>query len=260
MHNEAFKAAGINAIYLAFDVLPSSLKQAVFGMRALNILGFNVTIPHKVSIIDLLDGVDQQAKDVGAVNTVVNRGGRLKGYNTDVTGVSGAFNRNGISVSGRTALILGAGGAARACLAALIAEGCKKFLVLNRTLRRARSLEKEFTRKHGIKCVAMKLTTAAIREACRSSDIVVNATPIGTYPKVDESIVPNECLTRDHIVFDVVYKPVRTKLIEEASKAGATVIPGLEMLVEQGAAAFKLWTRRDPPTQIMRRAVQSVLS
>lgn len=259
MHNEAFTATNINGVYLAFDVQPASLRSAVAGLRALNVLGFNVTTPHKVVILDLIDELDQLVKDVCAVNTVVNQGGILKGYNTDVVGAIAAFDRNGVSLNGGTSLVIGAGGAARACVAALRTVGCTKFLVANRTLRRARSLAKEFARKFGIQCVPIELTPSQIREGTRSSDIVVNATPVGSYSKVNESVVPKECLRRDLTVFDVVYTPVQTKLIEEASKAGAKVITGLEMLVQQGAAAFKLWTGKDPPIENMRRSVESVL-
>ncbi len=260
MHNEAFRVSCINAVYLAFDVPPAFLKSVVSGMRAMNALGFNVTIPHKVAALDLLDESDQLVKDVGAVNTVVNQNGTLKGYNTDVVGIIAAFDRNGVSVDGSSALVIGAGGAARACLTALSAKGCKKFHIANRTLHKAKSLAKEFSRKYGIECSAVNQGPKAISEASRSSDIVLNATPVGAYPSVEECVLPRECLRPDLIVFDVVYKPIRTKLIDEASKAGAKVVTGLEMLVEQGAATFKLWTGRDPPRQIMRKAVESVLS
>jgi len=255
MHNEAFRAKSLDYVYLAFDVVDSQLKEAVEGLRALSVRGFNVTMPHKVAITKILNKMDERASLVGAVNTVVNDNGKLIGYDTDVDGATSALEAKIHSFKGLKALLIGAGGAARACIVALVLKGCKEIILMNRTISKAKSMVEELSKKLEMNYSVDKLSIESLRRAVSSINILINATPIGTYPNLDESIVPQELIKKDMVVFDLVYNPTRTKLIRDAKKMGAKTIPGYEMFVGQGAASFKLWTGIDAPIGIMRRAV-----
>ncbi len=259
MHNEAFRAKGLDYVYLAFNVLEPQLKEAVKGLRALEVRGFNVTMPHKVAIVNLLDAIDDGAFLVGAVNTVVNDNGKLIGYNTDVDGVISALETKIDSLRGLKALLMGAGGAARACIVALVSKGCKEIIVLNRTLGNARSMMEELSRKLEMKYRVDELGMEPLKRAVGSIDLLINTTPVGTHPDLDESFIPQELFKKDMVVFDLVYYPKKTKLIRDAEKIGAKIIPGYEMFVGQGAASFKLWTKSDAPIDIMRGAVLKAL-
>ncbi len=259
MHNEAFRAKGLNYVYLAFDVDTSRLKEAVEGLRALKVKGFNVTMPHKVAILNLLDRINEGASLVGAVNTVVNDDGELIGYNTDVNGIISALEAKVHSLKGLKALLIGAGGAARACIVALVSKGCKEIIIMNRTFDKAKLMAEDLGKKLKMNYNLEEFSMNSLKKAINSVDILMNATPIGTYPNLDESIVPQELIKKDMVVFDAVYNPKKTKLIRDAEKMGAKVIPGYEMFVGQGAASFKLWTGIDAPIDIMRRAVLKAL-
>ncbi|MCP8307339.1 MAG: shikimate dehydrogenase [archaeon] len=259
MHNEAFRAKDLDYVYLAFDVSESHLKEAVEGLRALRVRGFNVTMPHKVAIMNLLDDIDKGSSLVGAVNTVVNDGGKLIGYNTDVDGIISVLEEKVHSLKGLKALLIGAGGVARACIVALVSKGCKEIIIMNRTLNKAKSMVEELSKKLKMICNVEEITIESLRRAISSVDLLINATPIGTYPNLDESIIPQELIKKDMVVFDVVYNPKKTKLIRDAEKMGAKTIPGYEMFVGQGAASFKLWTGIDAPIDVMRRAVLKAL-
>ncbi len=255
MHNFAFQSLSLNYIYLAFRVPPKQLKEAVNGLRAINARGFNITIPHKESIIKLLDDLDELAANLGAVNTVVNENGNLIGTNTDVEGFTNPLVEREPLLKKRRAIILGSGGAARACIAGLIHEGCTDFTILNRRVDRANQMISDMQRKFTFKAEVVKLNEASLKRVIRSTDLVVNATPIGMYPNLGESPVPKNLIQRDQIIYDIVYKPVKTKLIRYAEDAGATVVYGYEMLVEQAAKAFSLWTGSEPPKESMKRIV-----
>lgn len=259
MHNEAFRAKSLDYVYLAFDVDANHLKEAVEGLRALKVRGFNVTMPYKVSIINFLDVIDEGASLVGAVNTVVNDNDELIGYNTDVNGVISALESKVHSLKGLKALLIGAGGVARACIVALVLKGCKEIIIMNRTLNKAELMLKELSKKLEMICNVEELNIDSLRKATSSVDIIINATSIGTYPNLDESVIPQELIKKDMLVFDVVYNPKKTKLIRDAERVGAKTIPGYEMFVRQGAASFKLWTGIDAPIDVMKRAVLEAL-
>ncbi len=258
MHNEAFRATDLDYVYLAFDV-KESLEEAVDGLRTLGVKGFNVTMPYKVAIIDLLDSIDEGASLVGAVNTVLNNGGKLIGYNTDVDGVVSALETTNLSLNGLRALLIGAGGAARACIVALVSKGCREIIILNRTISRAELIIKELSQKIEMTCTTEELTTDSLKRAISSAHILLNTTPIGAYPKLDESIVPPEFIKKDIVVFDAVYKPKKTKLLRDAQRRGARIIPGYEMFVGQGVKSFELWTGIDAPIDTMKRIILEAL-
>jgi len=255
MHNTAFRELGLNYVYLAFDVKEEELEDAVKGLRTLGVAGFNITIPHKIRIMQLLNKLDPSAERAGAVNTVVNERGALKGYNTDVYGIERALRRFRLP-SSEQAMIIGAGGAARASIIALLNLGFEKILIANRTLKKAQSLA-DWIKSMGFSADACSLEEGRRRaEGCK---LVVNATPIGMHPNVDETPLSRDEIPSDSIILDLVYNPPRTKLLEEAEKAGARVISGIEVLVYQGAEAFKLWTGREAPIEIMREAALRAL-
>ncbi len=255
MHNSAFRSLGLNYVYLAFDVVEDALEIAVKGLKALRAVGFNVTIPHKIRVMRLLDELDESAERAGAVNTVVNERGALKGYNTDVYGIERALRRFRLP-SSEQAMIIGAGGAARASIIALLNLGFEKILIANRTLKKAQSLA-DWIKSMGFSADACSLEEG--RRRAESCKLIVNATPIGMHPNVNETPLSRDEIPSDSIILDLVYNPPRTKLLEEAEKAGARVVSGIEVLVYQGAESFKLWTGREAPIEVMREAALKAL-
>ncbi|MFB0543245.1 MAG: shikimate dehydrogenase [Candidatus Bathyarchaeia archaeon] len=252
MHNTAFEELGLNYTYLAFEVEESSLEEAVKGLKSLGVCGFNVTIPHKIGIVEYLDEMDKSAADVGAVNTVVNRNGRLIGYNTDVQGVVFALERAGLTSPRGLSVIIGAGGAARAVVAALAAMGCREIVILNRTEERGVALAHETEKRYGIRCRVLRLTRRNL-EVNLGGNLIVNATSLGMHPDIDQSPIPKELIPEGTAVFDVVYTPLKTKLLREAEERGAKTIPGIEMLIGQGASSFRLWTGKEFPVEKVRK-------
>jgi len=260
IHNEVFRALNLNYVYLAFKVPPENLVDAVKGLRALGVVGFNVTIPHKVSVMRYLDELSPDAEVVGSVNTVVNRGGRLVGYNTDYLGVMNTFKNLGIRLEGTSVTVLGAGGASRAVVYALVLSGVERVFIVNRTLERAISLVSEFSSKFPNICLTpMSLTMENLREAIQKSHLIINTTSVGMYPRTEESLVPSELLRSDLVVMDIVYNPLETKLLRDAKAKDAKIIDGVGMLVYQAAASFKLWVGIDPPLDLMFKVAYSSL-
>jgi shikimate dehydrogenase len=245
MHNTAFRHLGLNYVYLAFCV--RNLKVAVDAMRELGFRGYSVTIPHKENIIKHLDRVEPLAGKIQAVNTVVNKGGVLVGYNTDAEAAIKALRQKTI-LSGKSVALIGAGGAARAIAFALQKENsCTT--IFNRTFERAKRL----ARAAG--CDYMQFEKVRDFEA----DILVNATSVGMFPRTNESPVEKSAFESRPLVFDVVYNPTETLLLKQAKAAGCETISGIEMFVEQGAEQFRLWTGKEPPVGLMRDAVRKRL-
>jgi shikimate dehydrogenase len=255
IHNAAFRALDLNAVYLVFDIEPRMFEDAIKGLKALKVCGFNVTIPYKERIIPLLTHLDPSAAKVGAVNTVKLDGGSLIGYNTDVVGFLAPLLELNLKLNEITALILGAGGAAKACVRALLDAGCRELIVLNRSLERALNLSKQ----HNNKLKVRPLNEESLKEALSRATLVVNTTPVGMYPNVDDSIIPKALLRSDLIVYDLVYRPPQTKLLKEAKEVGATTIPGYKMLLEQAAESFRIWTGLEPPKEAMLKALKMEL-
>ena len=242
MHNVAFKELGIKAVYGAFLVKEENLKKAVEGIRALNIKGLSITIPHKESIMKFLDEIDRVALEIGAVNTIVNKNGYLKGYNTDWIGVLKAFTKNEVEIKDKKVVIIGAGGASKAVVYAIKAGGAKEIEVYNRTFEKAKTLEKNF----GI----MAKPWNELKNA--SGDIIIQTTSVGL--KSWKSSVEEEVLSRFKIAMDIVYIPLKTKFLSLAEKY-AKVIDGLQMLLYQGVEQFRLWTGIEPPVKLMEEAI-----
>ena len=256
MHNAAFKELGLNCIYLVFDVLEESLGEAVNGLRSIGVLGFNVTIPHKIRIIKFLDELDDSAKLVKAVNTVIRRDDKLIGYNTDLYGIERVL-REVDELNRDLGLIIGAGGAGRASAIALTNLGFSEIIIANRTFERASNLAEQI-RELGFSAKPIPLTD--LPRYASSANLIINATPLGMAPSlISETPLKRDHIRRDSIVLDLVYNPLRTRLLIEAERAGACTISGLKVLVAQGAEAFKLWTGVDPPIDVMYSAALKAL-
>jgi len=228
-------------------------------MEKMGVLGFNVTVPHKVSVMKYLDKVDDLAGEIGAVNTVLNKDGTLSGYNTDGIGALAALRQEGVKLGGQKVVLLGAGGAAKA-LAFSIAPLVANLVILNRTESSAKELASSLIKKKISSTIeGRRLTEDTLHKVLTDADILVNATSVGMYPKVNETIVKREQLHKEMTVFDVIYNPVMTRLLKEAKTAGAHTIGGVKMLVYQGASAFELWTDKSPPIDDMLKAVEREL-
>jgi shikimate dehydrogenase len=259
MHNAAFEALGLDCAYVALRVPKETLADAVAGIRAIRLAGFNVTRPHKVNIIGLLDRLDKSAKMVGAVNVVKNVGGKLIGFNTDGEGAVRALKEKIGNLSSKKILLLGAGGAARAIAFSLAQVGAK-LTIANRTASKARELVAAIEKKLGKKAVHVALRKDILTDAIAQSDILINATSTGMYPNVDETLVTADMMHRGLIVNDIVYEPLQTRLLREAKRAGAKTINGLGMLVHQGAMTFEIWIGKRAPVKVMEAAIKRELS
>jgi shikimate dehydrogenase len=253
MLNRAFREAGINAVYTAFHVLPERLEEAVRGVRALGFGGVNVTIPHKVAMLDLMDELDETAAAIGAVNTVVNRDGRLIGFNTDGIGyVRSLKEETGLSVEGKHVAVIGAGGAARGIVYALLKERPERVIILNRTPSSAERLASDM-RRYG---AAEGCGLPELAKLKDEVDILINTTSVGMHPHVEETPVASELLTPRMTVSDIVYNPARTRLLAEAEARGCRIHGGLGMFIYQGAYAFEYWTGKPAPVAAMREVVE----
>jgi len=260
MHNAAFAALGLDFAYLPFDVRPEELKNAVAGIRALSIVGVNVTVPHKETVLDSLDVVTEAAGLIGAVNTIVNHDGRLTGYNTDAIGFLKALEDTGFDPRGKEAAVLGAGGAARAVGAALGMSRIRRITFFNRTLERAKELAQMVAGATGVQSTAVPWEEMGKSgmSIIRSADIVVQTTSIGMHPREAECPpVPADAFRKDQVVVDLVYNPAPTRFLKRAAAAGARTQDGVRMLLHQGAAAFELWTGRPAPITVMENALKT---
>ncbi len=262
IHNVAFDIKKLDYLYLPFDVPAANLGNALKGMVALGIKGFNVTIPHKVNIMQLLNDVSDEAAGVGAVNTVVNDLGRLTGYNTDVFGVLKSLDKYKNSLSGKEVTIIGAGGSARAVIYTLIKYYKPSGInIVNRTEQKAETLRKYFYEKMNFDAIrCFELFPDNLGEVFPNSKLIINATPVGMYPETDEAAVSQpDYFNKDQIVFDLVYNPARTRLLTIASEQGAKVINGIEMLVNQASKAFQLWTGETMPVPDLTRSLEMMI-
>ena len=254
MHNAAFEALGLDAIYLAFRVAEHELGDAIRGAKSLGIAGLNVTIPLKEKALAFVDA-DDVATRIGAINTIAFTSGTPTGYNTDGIGALTVLKERVREIRGKEVLILGAGGAARAIAFYLDAEGAR-LTIANRTEDRAAMLASSL---HNADFISLR--EEELKRHIRDADILINTTPVGMYPRADATLVNARMMHPELVVFDIVYNPAETKLLREAKKAGVqTIIEGVKMLVYQGAASFRIWTGMKPPVEVMESAVRKALS
>ena len=259
IQNAAFEHLNLDFVFLAFKVKPSELENVMRGIRSLGIHGINVTMPHKKAVTKLLDELDHTAKALSSVNIVLNRNGQLCGFNTDGIGAVTALKENGVTLSGKKALLLGAGSAAKA-IALSLAKEVEELFILNRTPEKATELKESIKQYLGKKVTGDALSPKAIQKYLQNSDILINATSAGMQPNVDQNLVAPEWLRPDLTVMDIVYSPIETTLAKEAKKVGARVINGVDMLIHQGAASFEIWTERKAPLEVMRKAALNKLA
>ena len=258
MHNTAFQKLGIDSVYVPFHVKKGYLQSAMVGARSMGIKGLNVTIPHKTDVIEYLDSLNTAAKLIGAVNTVKFDENEVKGYNTDGLGAVKAIEEI-TSVKNKKVVILGAGGAARAISFQILLEGAESLVIANRTLEKAIKLKEDLVEKLDANVKAVTLGFD-LRNELKNADILINTTPIGMYPNINqEALVTSEMMHEGLVVNDVVYNPLETGLLKEASKAGAQTIFGTKMLIYQGVEAFRIWTGIEPPVDVFERALMKEL-
>ena len=250
IHNGAFKRLGRNAVYLAFEI--KDLEEALRGIRGLGVRGVSVTIPFKTEVIPFLDKVEGFAKKIGAVNTIVNRGGKLIGHNTDCDGALEALEEK-INLKRKRVLLLGAGGAARAIGFGLKERDCR-LIVSNRSKKRGEALSRE------LKCHFLPMSSLIKKTAEEvGADILINATSVGMYPRQRETPFPKRLFKEGMMVMDIVYQPLQTRLLREAKARRCLTINGLEMLVRQGVAQLTIWTGRRPDLKQIRDELYKAL-
>lgn len=248
MHNAAFESLGLDYCYIAFSVHPDYLKDAVSSIKALNLCGVNITTPHKEKVILLLDEIDKEASFIGAVNTIVNSGGTLIGYNTDGRGFMQSLSESNISVEGKDVLIVGTGGASRA-ISYCLSQKAKGVFLYGRNKDKLEKLIRDLRK------ICDNVSAIENISSIDTFHIIINATPLG-WKKEDPLPIDTDLLRKDQIVCDLVYK--KTPFLENASKKGCTTIDGLGMLIWQGALAFELWTGKKPPIEVMRNSLKNV--
>ena len=249
IHNAAFEKLNLNYAYLAFSV--TDVAGAIHGMRALNIRGFSVTIPHKIEVMKYLDEIDPVAQQIGAVNTVVNNNGYLMGYNTDWLGFVRSLE-NYTELANKKVVILGAGGAARG-----IAFGLKQREAQLTILNRAIEVEMAQTLAKEVECDWGDLEYV---EPIQQAEVVVNTTSVGMSPLQDVTVIDPALLQSHQVVYDIVYNPLETRFLREAKARGCRIAPGYEMLLLQGVAQFELWTDKNAPVELMRDILVKRLS
>lgn len=252
IYNYGFERLGLDYVYVAFDIKEHEMKDAIAAMRTFRLRGCNVTMPGKTEVVKYMDELSPAARIIGAVNTIVNDNGRLKGYITDGEGAVGSLRDNGVDVSGRKIVVAGAGGAATAIQVQCALDGAREIVIFNRTVSRAEETAQMIRRE--VPSCTVKVCdiadTARMTAEIRDSEILINATSVGMKPMEQESIVKD--VTAFHpglTVLDAVYEPVETKLLREAKEAKCRCIGGKSMLLWQAAAAFKLYTGLELPVE-----------
>jgi shikimate dehydrogenase len=260
MHNKTFQKLNLNYFYFPIEVGNDKLKEVITGIRNMNFVGFNVTKPNKITILDYLDELDVLAEKIGAVNTVVIKDGKLKGYNTDGEGfVRSLLEKTNIDLSKNTFFIFGAGGASRAISFTLAFEGAKKLFIINRSNEASLSLVNDINSKIGECAEFIDFEEKTITHYLEKSNILVNASGVGMYPYVEKTPVNKEYLNKNLFVCDITYNPPKTKLLFEAKENGCKTMNGIEMVVYQGAKAFSLWTGLAEPVEMMRDIIYKII-
>ncbi|MBL4977245.1 shikimate dehydrogenase [Bacillus halotolerans] len=252
IHNAALKDLGLDGHYHAFKVEEDSLEDAVKGIRALGVQGINVTVPHKVSIMDHLDHIDESAKVLGAVNTVRREGDKLVGYNTDGEGfVKSLMRILDKPISELSFLMIGAGGAARAIFTTIVRDNPEKFDICNRTIEKAKQLAESAPSFRNVEVLSIK----EAEERLEQYDVMIHTTSVGMYPNVEDIPLSLQRAASSAVVCDIVYNPIQTSLLKEAKQKGLKTLDGVGMFVEQAALSFRLWTGHEPDVEKMRSIV-----
>jgi len=257
LHNYVLNQMGLNYVYLPFQIMESQLKHAVNAIRSLNFRGVNVTIPYKEKVIPYLDEVDPEALDCGAVNVIKNEAGKLVGYNTDGQGFVASLREKNVPIKGRV-LFLGAGGAARSLAWALAAAGVEHIDLMDINQERAYHLAKALSGT--VKAEAYLMNEAVFSRLAQFSNIIINCTPVGMYPRITQSPVENlEMLQPGTVLCDIIYNPLQTKFLRLGQAVGLKTINGLPMFVHQAALSLEIWLGIKPSVQLMKEVLLNVL-
>jgi shikimate dehydrogenase len=259
MHNAAFREMGMDYVYVPYHVKPEQIPAAVEGFKALNVAGINVTLPHKKTVLPLMDSVSQEAELIGAVNTMVFRDGMVEGHNTDAPGFIASLQEEGIDdIKGMNVVVLGAGGSAHAVVVGLALAEVDRITIANRTHSKAVLLAETIKEKAGIPVEGIPLDDRRLPEHISQSDLLVSTITAGMDPSIPLVIDP-DWLHEDLAVCDIVYIPPETNLLKAAAERGLRTIGGMGMLVHQGAISFQLWTGMQPSVETMRQALVRAL-
>ena len=249
MHNAAFKHLKLNFVYIPFHVKPEEVGEAIRGMKALGVVGLNVTVPHKIEVMKYLDEITQDAAAIGAVNTICVKGNGLVGDNTDGQGfVRSLVEDEGVTIASKNVVILGSGGSARAIGYALLKEGASRLIFCNRTVSRAEEMARSF-QSQGVFVAGMGVIDGA--DEITRADILINTTSAGM-KQGDPLLIDPMWIRAGQVVYDIIYSPPETPLLQAAKARGARAINGLGMLIHQGALAFEIWTGCSAPVEVMR--------
>lgn len=254
IHNSIYSYFGMNYLYAAFGVAPTSIDKAVEGMVALSFVGFNVTIPYKQRILGLLDDVDQEASIIGAVNTVKINNGKLKGYNTDGMGFIDGLQRIGVRPNNSVIALLGAGGAARGIAAYLLKEGASRIYILNRTYQKGVDLANELNHEYSTNAI-VPVDRAELNQL--ELDLIVNTTSAGMHPHVEINPLEGFIFDPNTVVVDIIYNPTETRLLRAAKEQGCVTQNGIDMLIGQALASIKIWTGKEISYTSCRKALKS---
>lgn len=249
IHNQIILKYSLNFCYLPFQIAEADLSQAIQGIKALNIKGINITFPYKEKVIEFLDQVEESARRIGAINTIVNNKGLLIGYNTDVIGFKKSLQEDGkFAIKEEKAVILGAGGAARAVVYALLEEGIEEIYIFNRTPEKAEKIKQDLLPFFpGSSINTFPLEKERLKDKIEEVHLIVNVTSLGMLPQIDKTPLPDEKLFHpDLLAYDLIYHPTKTLFLRQAERAGAKIMNGLPMLVYQGIESFYLWTGLKP--------------
>ena len=250
IHNAAYRQLGLECTYIAYRIPKGQLDVEIDSLKKIKISGFNVTIPHKINVMEYLDELDENCKTIGACNTVINDDGNLKGYNTDMDGFLEPIKNRNISIQDSNILLFGAGGAARAIIAGLAKEKARHVTIVNRTTEHGLQL-KEFSGSIGLNSEVK--TIEEMNEFHADYDLIINSSSLGL--KNESNPIPIKIINQETVVYDIVYKPVNTELIKESKKKNAEIIYGYEMLLGQAIRSFEIWLEQKAPYDEMKKAL-----
>ena len=259
MYNTLFSYYNMNSIYLPFDVKISEIEERVKQFKLLKVNGFNVTIPNKIKIMEFLDEIDDQALKIGAVNTVVNKNGKLIGYNTDINGIINSLSKNNVDSNiSNNVMLFGAGGAARSCIVALDKMKFKKVTVTNRSKNNAENMVNDLKKKLNIEIEILDFDQNNILELSNSYSLIINSTSVGM--NNSNSVINKEFFNKNMVVFDMVYVPMMTKFLTDAKNQGSKIIQGYEMLIYQAMYSFSLFTNKNVESKLLEETILTYLS
>lgn len=258
MHNTSFEAAGLDHVYMAFEVEDGHIKEALDALRILNAKGGNITMPHKSKVVEYLDDISEDARIIGSVNTIkIDENKKIKGYNTDGRGLVKALEENGVDFKGKKIVVAGAGGAAKAVVTQLAFDGAGEIVLFNRTLSSAEAITDNIKKNISTcKARSLEMNESKLVEEIQDAAILVNCTSLGMKSSIDQAIISSaEQLPKGIFVADIVYEPDQTKLLKLAEEAGCRYMNGLMMMIWQGAIAFNIWTGVDMPVDLIKKEI-----